>query len=448
MEKLELDNNILSIIDVINNIKNKSIISYLQNIFGTFILNTCTDETEELYLLNTKILLENLDSQNEYFTIIQNSPNIIIDKLKNDIIIQNYNNKYDLKINKLQTIKKYNWNNIIVNYICPGVNIFIFYHNSKWKICSDNSLNINKIINDKNTDTLEILFGKFKNIIDLDILNKNYYYHLIYQNNKSNDYVDNILINNSYDNFILIDCFELYSHNIIIYQIPKINKIKSLKFIDLDNLLFNLNSMEYENKLNKKLTYTGYILKIVKNNKYIIYIFFYNEIYNIIKKNVMIKNNNIKNNINRIYLDLYLKNNLHNILPYISNYSSEIIHRINASMKTLSKEILNIYHLTRKKNKKELYLMLSETYKQILYNLHGLYINNKKKEIKNKTIEYNEGNSITVYDVYYNIKKLSTVQIINLYEDRENLLKNLNFKNILYNDCIYTITQSKLILDY
>ena len=118
------------------------------------------------------------------------------------------------------------------------------------------------------------------------------------------------------------------------------------------------------------------------------------------------------------------------------------------SMKTISREILNIYHTTRKKKHQELYKQLPESYKKILYGLHGVYINSKKKEIINrKPIEYDETKSITVHDVYYYVKELTSYQLIELFKERIQLLKNNNFEETMNHSCIYTLTQTKLMFD-
>lgn len=435
---LEKKNNICTICDIIKlylkEDGRESIKEYLQNIFGGFILSSCTDETDELYLLNTKILLENLDYQNKFYSIIQNSPSIIIDKKNNNFIIQHFNN-----INGINQINNYDWKEIKVSYIYPGLNIILFFHNKNWVICSENTFDIE--IDIYGYGTLKLILEKLKNKVDFDTLNKDYYYQMIYQNNKSRNYVDNILLNNSFEEFLLVNSYKLNTFEIVECQVSNINKIQDLYFSCLDELLMKLDYISYDNKINKKLTYAGFNLKIIKDNRNINNIYTYNDIYNFVKKNI-----SENDNIYKIYLELYQKNNLSEILPYISKYSSEIIHRLNMSMKTLSREILNIYHTTRKKKHQELYKLLPELYKKILYGLHGVYINSRKKDIINrKPIEYDETKSITVHDVYYYIKELTCYQLIELFKERGELLKNSNFNNIMNHDCIYTLTQSKLM---
>ena len=87
-------------------------------------------------------------------------------------------------------------------------------------------------------------------------------------------------------------------------------------------------------------------------------------------------------NINKCFIDLYKNDNLCFIINYMSQYTSEIINRVNSSIKTLSKEILNIYHFTRNKENSELYNILSNNYKTILFDIHKIFIYFRKNEVK------------------------------------------------------------------
>ena len=116
------------------------------------------------------------------------------------------------------------------------------------------------------------------------------------------------------------------------------------------------------------------------------------------------------------------------------------------SMKTLSREILNIYHTTRKKKNGDIYDCLPDSYKKILYGIHGLYIKGRKKDFLNgEAIEGNDIKSITVHDIYYYLKNLSPDQLKQIYLDRTELIKNMEIVPHLNMNCIYTLTQSKLM---
>lgn len=435
----EYRDKIINISDVIKYIKileNTSVKEYLENIFGGFILGSCIDETDDLLLINSKKLLENIDYHNQYFNILSNSASIIIEKKTNDIIIEYYNNAKS----EIEEIKRHDWNSTYITYIYPGINIILFFYKNKWELVCESFIENNNYI--ENYGYINDIYLKLCKSIDLNSLKEDYYYQFIYQNNKSKNYIDNCLINNLHEEFIYVSAHEKYNYKLINYDIQSINKIQQLHFSCLDELMIKLDFISYENKVNKTLSYAGFNIKVYNNNYQINNFNIYTEIYNQIKKQFI-----DGNNIYKIYLELYQKNYLNDILPYLSKYPNEIIHRLNMSMKTLSREILNVYHTTRKKKHQELYKLLPELYKKILYGLHGLYINSRKKDIINRPIkEYDETKSITVHDVYYFIKEMTAYQLIELFKERTELLKNPNFNNIMNHDCIYTLTQAKLML--
>ena len=111
-------------------------------------------------------------------------------------------------------------------------------------------------------------------------------------------------------------------------------------------------------------------------------------------------------------------------------------------MSTMSREILDIYHMTRNKNNSELYNILPNNYKKLLYQLHSDYI------LQKNTINNFTKISIGVNDVYNKLKKLDTSMLINLYLERDVLINmSINKNNILFpiKSCINTKIQSKLL---
>ncbi len=130
------------------------------------------------------------------------------------------------------------------------------------------------------------------------------------------------------------------------------------------------------------------------------------------------------------------------------------------SIRTISKELLDIYHFLKKNKKSELYNNIPNNYKKVLYKIHGIYIDARKSDfIKNNsdTVQVDseeitkvEFKSITVHDIYHYIKSLSLLQLKQLYIDREEIIKekkvNENIYNLLVKDCVYTMTQTKLMI--
>jgi hypothetical protein len=133
------------------------------------------------------------------------------------------------------------------------------------------------------------------------------------------------------------------------------------------------------------------------------------------------------------YLELYQKNILNDILPYIHKYPLCVVKRINISIRTISKEILNIYHLTRQKQNTPLYECLSQHYKKTLYDLHKIYVTQKYGDFIVKSNEMlKEKKSISVDIVYNHIKGLPIDDLLQLFIDRKNLIAHLSSCNYDY----------------
>ena len=121
------------------------------------------------------------------------------------------------------------------------------------------------------------------------------------------------------------------------------------------------------------------------------------------------------------------------------------------SIKTLSKEILNIYHLTRKKQNSNLYDCLAQSYKKVLYDLHRIYVNQKYEGFIIKSEEMlTEKKSISVDIVYNYLKSMTCEDLLQIFIDRSQLIEKLNeinyeYEEILYVDNIDIITQIELM---
>jgi hypothetical protein len=152
----------------------------------------------------------------------------------------------------------------------------------------------------------------------------------------------------------------------------------------------------------------------------------------------------------------------------MSPYPSDIIKRVNFSIKTLSREFLNIYHVTRKKANAELYNILSNNYRTILFDLHKIFIYTRKSEegvvtkinnIINSDEEFNEKKSLNHDIIYKYLKKINIGLLCDIFIDRIELLNkiqnitidmnnvrmNCNEFKILFTDCIHTKTMSHLL---
>ena len=127
----------------------------------------------------------------------------------------------------------------------------------------------------------------------------------------------------------------------------------------------------------------------------------------------------------------------------------------------ISKEFLNIYHITRKKSNSELYNILSNNYKTILFDLHKIFImvRQNEKNIENSDEFFFIKKSLNHEIIYKYLKKININLLSQIYIDRLQLIENMskikididNMKfdtndfKILFNDCINTKTMGYLL---
>ncbi len=384
-----------------------------------------------------------------------------------DLIKTNSNNINNIYINEFDNLKmiytdKINGNlhhsNELIDYVLHNIDFIII----------DNNYNIitylekNHVIN---SETKKMLIDKwseckvYTNYIGIYCIFFIYedikYYCMKYKINKYEDSIISQIVPNIFDN---INNEKI--HKIIISQRLKhilsydeefnlVNNksidpyLNQIHFSCYDELDYEHNENIKNMELQKKLFNNGYII-VYNNIKYVLPNKIYEKVSSLLPK---------YSNINKIYLDLYKSDNLNFVINYLSQYPSDIIKRINLSLKTISKEYLNIYHMTRKKAHPEIYEKLDENNKKILYDFHTIFINTRKSEyiIQN---EIADKKSLTVDSVYKYIKKLDIDILEKIYLNRNELIKSIKqvFYNdtndkfkIFFDDCINTKTISYLL---
>jgi len=207
-----------------------------------------------------------------------------------------------------------------------------------------------------------------------------------------------------------------YEQNTILEKIYKPKYSNKIFFSCFDELEFDLIEGIKTMDKTKKLTNAGYLIEY-QNQIYVLQ----NKLYEKILK----LNPPYPNPMKR-YLDLYKSDNLNYIINYIYLYPYELIKRINSSLKTLSKEFLNIYHLTRNHANPEIYEKLSADEKKILYDLHEIFITTRQNELHTNPQEFIDKKSVTVDSVYKYLKKMEIDQFLKLYTNRKELILNIN----------------------
>ena len=403
MKELELIKIIKDFIEMIkmNTINNTKMNTNINNIY--------ISEFENLKMIYTNKINYNLHHSNQLIDfILHNIDFIIIDDNYNLIT---YLTKSIVLDKSTKEIINSNWSECKVyqNYI--GIYTIFFIHNDKKYYCTKYKI------------------GEYVNSIFSQIVPN------VFEENPDKNIIHKIVISQRLKHLICYDT-SFNQLNNVCYD-PLETKVFYSCYDELD-YEHNHNCKIMEN--NKKMFNGGYII-IYDNKKYLVENILYQKISNLLPR---------CNNINKIYLDLYKSDNLNYVINYLSLYPSDIIKRINLSFKTISKEYLNIYHMTRKKAHPEIYEKLDETNKKILYDFHTIFITTRKNEfiIQN---EIADKKSLTVDTVYKYFKKIDTDTLENIYLNRNNLIKSIkevfdnnNFK-IFFEDCINTKTISYLL---
>jgi hypothetical protein len=346
---------------------------------------------------------------------------------------------------KIDNLHNINWQFIkIYNYYISSLSFVLLNHQNIWYIIFFDFFDKTQLIIQELYGTSKII--KIAKILKLlsnmiknpENLNTNFVYHL---NLVSNKFSINGLCNlDNSDRLYLEYIQEKYNLNLIKENTSGFNFDNQVYFSCYDELLTAIEQIDYNDNIYKQLSSGGYIL-FYENTKYYLTSEIYNTLLNIFYNN---------KNPQWIYLELYQIDNLSNLLPFVNNYSVDIIKRINTSLKTLSREILNIYHMTRKKQNSDLYKNLPKCYKTILYNIHKIYVSQKENKDNNQININDEKKSININIIYQYIKSLHAHYLRELYINRQILIDNLhkinyNIANIMYIQCIDTLTQIELI---
>lgn len=404
---------------------NRILLEFIEMIKNNInISNIYIFEHDSLKLIYTNKINFNLHHSNNIIDyILHNIEFILIDSNYNIITFLTKNINLDKSTTQLLNN---NWGEckVYTNYI--GIYcIFLYFNQKKYYITKY------RIDDYENSIMMQIVPNIFDNIINND-------------SNGSNDSNENIKI----------------IHKIIVSQRLKHILCYGSEFNQINNISYEPNDyqiyyscydeLEYEHnenikkmENNKKLFNAGYII-VYKNNKYLLPNKIYEKVSNLLPK---------YSNINKIYMDLYKSDNLNYVINYLSLYPSDIIKRINLSFKTISREYLNIYHMTRKKSHPEIYEKLNEVNKKILYDFHTIFITTRQNEyiINTDRNDYYDKKSLSIDTVYKYFKKIDIDLLEKIYLNRNELIKSIKevFNNndfkIFFEDCINTKTISYLL---
>lgn len=428
------------------------------------------NETDEFLIISTSKINENLrhiDSQLD--RVLHQTKFILIEKQsympicyleksikESDYTYINPENSY-LRRYVYDKIKDYhtaefdkNKFSVYVHHI--GSYVIIFHHSDKWYFILHNN------VYEFNCNNHPVLYEHIGD--HMHKFNKSVCYHLMLIDTR----IRRLIIPSCDRNHvILIKVTEKYTlsskpisyidkqtsgliHDVLIQD-------KRVFFSCLDELQVHLEELDAINIKMKRLHNRGYIVSLYDHQLDHINISYdtttYKRIISMVPAGM---------SIHEVHLKLYQNDKLNYFLQYITDSYNDIVKRINISMSTLSREILDIYHMTRKKKNSDLYNILPQSYRRMLYKLHSNYIAQKNKkdsvgqsfeldDIINEDLQTdNELNdncegkvSISVDNVYTKLKELDIYNLVELYKDRDELINSLTMHNLLINQSISPI---------
>lgn len=370
---------------------------------------------------------------------------VVFDVSTNEPVVTQFN-KILFNEEAKEFLKDKDWNKIIVEKCYEGTVLTVFNYNNKWYVTTRRCLNADKSIWIKDVSFKTMFDEAIKDKFTYDDLNKNYCYFFVLLHYKNRNLINysNLGYDVMYKDVIHVMTTKKYENNEIDYNINnKIKKSEQVYFSNLSELIDELELISNDNQIKKTITTEGYILRYyhgeVKNSNFTV-MKLQTDLY---KKLIKIKPNN--SNLHIVYLELYQKDKLTEYLPYFSKYNTDIVRRINNSMRTIAQEILDIYHGTRQQNNPNVYKELKEQYKKTLYDIHGIFIKYRKPKFNNEKNKIISNRSITVHDVYHYLKNKQPLYLRQIYQERIQMLKNNYFDKFLNKECLDTITLTMLM---
>lgn len=418
-----------------------------------------------IYKNDTCLKLKNSDVMQNDSGINMGSNFIILNNQGEQIVSFFNKKKYDQDaINELKLLVEDDWKSIEINKLQLHVkHVCLFNYKDIWYVAYSNVIERfiygQHCLNDEPTNFVkskvvsilsDYLSSKF---VDLNACDKNLSYHLLIRDNefKKNNLGSIMKSIETNVNLLWIcdkSCKLINLSNSSENEIVnKIQQEKKIHFSCLDEMLMSTELMNNEDIITKNIQYGGYLIKMFDkvNNVYKLYCI-RTDIYKYITSILPKYDNQYKS-----FLELYQNDKLTEVLPYLHKYPADVIRRINMSVKILSKEILNIYHLTRKKQNKELYESLPLSYRKTLYDLHKIYVNQKYGEFISKSHDLlKEKKSVSVDIVYSYLKSIKNNELIKLFDDRRKLIEELHRIGFKYDEIISInnidiITQTELM---
>lgn len=434
---------------------------------GNQVYYLSTKENEDLCMIYYNNISQSENKVSVVIELENSCRSVVLDKQSLKPIVTQYN-RILYNNDAMTFLQDKNWSQVTIQKCYEGTLIVVFNHNKIWYVTTRRCLNAQESTWIKNSSYYEMFIEAMTGKFIFSELNENYCYHFVLLHHKNRNIVTYNWLGKEYKELFHILTTEKVTLNEIDIKInDKVKYIQNENFDCIDTLLIEIDKQNNLDRKYQKITSEGYVLRYYTgevHNSPFVTLKLQTQIYDTLMK---LKPNN--SNIQQCFLELYQKDKLNEFLPYFTRYGNETIKRIHLSMQNMSKEILDLYHMTRNKNNIDIYKSLTEQYKKCLYEIHGLYIQNRKidfsspvseKPINTQSKHQNDNfdngqngsiKSINVFNVYYYLKNIPANEMRQLYFDRMNMIDvPLAFEKFkfLNKNCIATMTQSTLMFKH
>lgn len=342
------------------------------------------------------------------------------------------------------------WQQVTVKYCYEGTMLLVFNAYNKWYVCTRKCLDAHTSYWIKDISYYDLFMEAIQNKFQLEDLNPDFCYHFILLHHKNKNIVEYIKLGEQYKTVVLAMTTKKGTLERVNYEIN--NRIlypREFKFNNLQHVIDSLDMVSKNDEITKSISMEGFVVEYNENGVLTI-LKLQTKLYEYIasvKPNV--------SNLDAMFLELYQKNQLINVAPYFSHNSRDVVRRVHFAMQNVAMELLNLYHSTRSHKNEVLYEHLPTSYKNILYIIHGVYLDkktheqNKQQQIQQEdefVEELKEHVSITVYDVYECLKKIEAYWLRKIFIDRIGLLDDPMMRDILNYRSVDALIQGKLMM--
>jgi len=358
------------------------------------------------------------------------------------------------------------WSKTIVQKCHEGTMIVIFNHADKWYVSTRRCLDANKSVWARGKSYYDMVCDAMKSsdqpdtnigTFGFDNLDPKYCYHFVLVHHKNSVLVEQP--DKHYELYHIMTTEKYTLKEVDVKINNQVHRTVDESIKSLNDMTTRLDALNKYDTSRKRISSEGFIVRYYTGellNSPFYTLKFQSNIY----KNLMkLKPNN--SNLYQCFLGLYQEDKLFEFLPYFPN-SGNVLTRINTSMRTVTKELFDIYHLTRARKAVELYEELPESYKRCLYGIHGIYLANKNKTIttgesesepeQGQTPQQSNPNpnpnpnpiKINVKVIYSYLKQLPLRELVKIYNDRLELLDKQRF-SFMNTGCIETMTMTSLM---